>query len=350
MTKRRDVIRYGFGVLGAFAAADILAACTPSSVLASPSVAPLPASPSPLPPPETKTIRMAIGACDMPIFAAERNLRDEGFTDVQFSDSPAVPALTGGKADMVTMFVTTLAVNVEAGVPLLGLGGLHTGCAQVWAPTSVASMKDLVGRTVVVRSKAPTDNTYAYIAIGLKNAGIDPSAVNFVVQPDADLTKMYLDGKSDALFLAAQNTFAFQTNPANTGHVVLDQATEAPWSQEVCCVLATTTDWAKANPAAAKRALRAIYRAADSIPMDRADLAKASTDAGLFGGAKSVAVVRGAANMVPYAWRTYDLAESTRFHAKLLNGVGLLKMTPDEAVTQATDLRFTRQLQSEIVR
>ena len=161
MTTRRDAIRYGFGVLGAVAAADILAACSPSSVLASPSVAPLPASASPLPPPETKTIRMAIGACDMPIFAAERNLRDEGFTDVQFSDSPAVPALTGGKADLVTMFVTTLAVNVEAGVPLLGLGGLHTGCAQVWAPTSVASMKDLVGRTVVVRSKAPTDNTYA---------------------------------------------------------------------------------------------------------------------------------------------------------------------------------------------
>lgn len=345
VVKRREIIRLGVGIVGAVAAGDILAACAPAAVLA-----PASASPSPLPPPESTTIRLGIGACDLPIFAAERNLRDEGFTDVQFSDSPAVPALTGGKADLVTMFVTTLAVNVEAGTPLLGLGGLHTGCAQVWAPLGVATMKDLVGRTVVVRSKAPTDNTYAYIAIGLKNAGVDPSSVNFVVQPDADLTKMFLDGKSDALFLAAQNTFAFQTNPGNKGHVVLDQAMEAPWSQEVCCVLTTTTDWAKANPVAAKRALRAIYRAADSIPMDRADLAKVATDSGLFGGAKNVAVVRGAANMVPYDWRNYDLAESTRFHAKLLNQVGLSKMTPDEAVTRATDLLFSQQLRREIAR
>lgn len=345
MVKRREVIRLGFGIVGAVAAADVLAACAPGAVLAPPS-----ASPAPLPPPETTTIRLVLGACDLPILAAERNLKDEGFTDVQFADSPAVPSLTGGKADLVTMFVTTLAVNVEAGVPVLGLGGLHTGCAQVWAPTGVATMKDLRGRTVVVRSKAPTDNTYAYIAIGLKNAGVDPSSVNFVVQPDADLTKLFLDGKSDALFLAAQNAFAFQSNPDNTGHVVLDQAMEAPWSQEVCCVLATTTDWAKANPAAAKRALRAIYRAADSIPMDRADMAKVATDRGLFGGAKNVAVVRGAANMVPFDWRSYDLAGSTRFHAKLLNEVGLLKMTADESVTKATDLRFTKELQREITR
>jgi hypothetical protein len=39
-----------------------------------------------------------------------------------------------------------------------------------------------------------------------------------------------------------------------------------------------------------------------------------------------------------------------RFHAKLLNEVGLLKMTPDESVTKTTDVRFWRQLQSELKR
>ena len=47
-------------------------------------------------------------------------------------------------------------------------------------------------------------------------------------------------------------------------------------------------------------------------------------------------------------WRTYDVAESMPSHAKLLNEVGLLKMMPYESATRASDLRFSRQLQSEI--
>jgi NitT/TauT family transport system substrate-binding protein len=150
--------------------------------------------------------------------------------------------------------------------------------------------------------------------------------------------------------LAHIDAFAFRTNPANKGHVVLDQAMDAPWSKENCCVLTTTTAWANANPVAVKRALRAIYRAADGMPTDRADIAKVATDRGLFGGAPDVALVRGAANMVSYDWRNYDAAESMRFHVKLLNQVGLVKMTPDESVTKALDLRVERQLQTELKR
>ncbi len=347
MVNRREFIRFGVGVVGAVAVGDALAACASAATQAS-------ASPTPLPPPETTTIRLALNPCDLPIMAAERNLRDEGFTDVQLSDaggsSGALAALAAGKADLAAMFTPTLAVAVDAGKPLVGLGGLHTGCVQVWAPQGVATLKDLSGRTVVVRSKAPDDLTYSFLSIGLKNAGVAPGNVNFVVQSAADLTKLFLDGKNDALFLATTGAFAFQTNPANKGHVVLDQAMEAPWSKQNCCVLTTTTDWAKANPVAAKRALRAIYRAADAIPKDRADVAKVATDKGLFGGAQNVALVRGASNMVPYDWRKYDAAASMRFHAKLLNEVGLLKMTPDESVTKATDVRFWRQLQSELKR
>ena len=54
--------------------------------------------------------------------------------------------------------------------------------------------------------------------------------------------------------------------------------------------------------------------------------------------------------MVPYDWRTYDLADSMRFHAKLLNSVGLLKLTPDEVVTKVVDLHFTKELAIELKR
>jgi len=353
MLTRRQVLHRGVGAAAALTAAPLLAACGPASAPAPTATlaATVAATATPLPPPETTTIRLLLAACDLPIMAAASNLRDEGFTDVQFIDGAPLPALVGGKVDLAgSMFTYAPAVAVEAGQPVVALGGLHTGCVQIWAPQDVATLKDLRGRTVVVRSKAPDDTTYSFLAIAIKNAGLDPGSVNFVVQPDADLTKLFLDGKSDALFLAVQGAFAFQTNPANKGHLVLDQAMEAPWTQQVCCVLSTTTNWVKANPVAAKRALRAIYRAADNIPKDRADMAKVATDKGLFGGAPNVAVVRGAANMVSFDWRKYDTAESMRFHANLMNGVGLLKMTPDDAVTKATDLRFTRQLQTEITR
>jgi NitT/TauT family transport system substrate-binding protein len=344
---RREFMRLAALAGTGLAATSLLNACAPAPA-AIPT--PPPATSTPLPPPETTAIRLAIGACDLPMVAAERYLRDEGFTDVQFSDSAALAALMGGKADLGAALMPALATAVDAGRPVVGLGGLHPGCAQIWAPQNVATLKDLPGRTVVVRSKTPADFIYAFLAISLKNTGVDPGSVNFVVQSDADLTKLFLDGKNDALLLLATDAVAFQTNTANKGHIVMDQAMDAPWSQEDCCVLATTTEWVKANPSATKRALRAIYRAADAIPADRADAAKLATDKGLFGGAQNVALVRSASNMVRYDWRKYDVAESMRFHAKLLNEVGLLKMTADESATKATDLRIWRQLQSEITR
>lgn len=307
-------------------------------------------SPTPLPPPETKTIRLGLAPCDAPLMISERYLQEEGFTDIQFQAASGVALLTDGKADLLITFPPWLTSAADSGKAVVGIGPVHPGCVEFWAPPSVATLKDVRGHTVVVRGKTPDDAAYPYLAIGLKNVGVDPSEVNFVVDPAADLPKLFLEGKSDLLFLATTGLVAFKANPANKGHVVLDQTMDAPWSEQACCILTTTSDWLRANPVAAKRALRAIYRAADSLPKDRADAAKIATDKGLFGGAANVELVRGAANMVPVDWRTYDVAESMRFHAKLLNSVGLLKLTPDEVVTKVVDLRLTKELAIELKR
>ena len=351
MVGRRELIRRGFGLVAVVTIGDVIAACGPAAVSA-PSVAPatatLPPTPSPLPPPETTTIRLAPGACDAPLVLAEKFLKEEGFTDIQYSTVGGVPSLTDNKADLAAMFAPTLATAVDGGAAVISIGGLHPGCAEIWAPAGVATLKDLKGHTVIVRSKAPSDLAYSYMAIGLKNAGVDPSEVNFVVQADADLTKLFLEGKSDLLFLATTAAFGFKSNTANKGKVVLDQAMAEPWAGKNCCVLTTTTAWLKANPDAAKRTLRAIYRAADSAPKDRAEAAKIATDKGLFGGAANVELARGAANMVSYDWRKYDVTESMKFHADLLGAVGLLKGKPDETVTKSLDLRFAKELATEL--
>jgi methionyl-tRNA synthetase len=67
------------------------------------------------------------------------------------------------------------------------------------------------------------------MAMTLKQAGVDPKEVNWVVQADANPTQLFLDGKSAAVFVAANGVAALMKNPANKGHVIHSQAVEEPW-------------------------------------------------------------------------------------------------------------------------
>lgn len=352
---RRDLLRKGAGLAVVLVSVDALAACgsappaTAVKTTAAQTPSPAP-TPTPLAAPETTTIRLTAGPCDAPIMAAERFLREEGFTDVQITDAASIPAITGGKADLGQAFVTPLVAAIEAGKPIVGLAGLHPGCAEVWAPRAIASLKDLRGRTVIVRAKTADDLAYTFLAIALKESGVDPKDVNFVAQANADPTKEYLEGRSDAVFVTTTAAVALRANSANRGHVILEQTMAKPWSEPDCCILSANAEWTRANPVATKRAVRAVLRAADSLGADRGDAVKVATDKGLFGGAKNFESVRGAANMVPLDWRALDPARSVRFHAQLMADVGLSKMKADDAATKGTDLRVLRELQAELKR
>jgi len=279
--------------------------------------------------------------------AAERYLRQEGFTSIEITDAATGPALASGKADMGVMFPPSLANSVQEGQRVVGLGGLHPGCVEIWAQQGIGSVKDLRGRTIVVRSKALSDLSYSYTAVVLKYAGIDPKDVNFVVQADADLVRLYIEGKNDAVFVATTGAAALKANPANKGHIVHSMVMDDPWSKLDCCILVTTQDWYRTNPVAAKRAVRAIFRAADFQPADRADAVELVTNKGLFGGANNFDNVLTAANMVPANWRELDAEKSLRFYGQLLADVGLLKTSVDE-VAKALDLRILHELRTEL--
>jgi NitT/TauT family transport system substrate-binding protein len=349
MLDRRQLLRRGIGVAALVAAGDLIAACAPSDAGKPATPAP---SPTPLASPETTSLRLACVACDAPIMAAERYLRDEGFTDVQILGMPngraSVDAVLGGKADLGPAFAFEFAGAVQGRQPLIGLAGIHPGCIELWAIPSISSIKDLRGRTMVVRSKTGSDVGYLLAVMAVENAGIDPKDVNFVVQPDADLMKLYLEGKNDVVAASTTSAVTLRANPANKGHVILDAAMDEPWSRQDCCVIATTADWLRANPIAAKRAVRAILRAADQLPVDRAEAAKLVTDKGLFGGPSNFALVRGAANMVPLKWRELDAERSVRFYVRLMNAGGIVAATPDEVVAKTLDLRILRELREEM--
>jgi NitT/TauT family transport system substrate-binding protein len=345
MLTRREILRRGAGIGAVLSVGRLLGAY--GSVFAR--VSQMTAGPTPLPAPETTTIRIACAPCDAPIMIAERYLRQEGFTTIEISDAATGPALASGKIDMGIMFPPTLANSIQQGQRVVTLGGLHPGCAEIWAQQGIDSLKDLRGRTIVVRSKALGDLGYSYTAIVLKQAGVNPSDVNFVVQSDADPVRLYLEGKNDAVFVATTGAAALAANPANKGRMIHRMVRDDPWAKLDCCLLVTTQDWYRAHQAAAKHAVRAIFRAADFQPDDRSDAVKVATDKGLFGGANNFDNVVTAANMVPGNWRDLDAEKSVRFFSALLADVGLLKIGVDEVV-KAVDLRILRELRTELKR
>lgn len=339
MLGRREFFRRSAGVAAVLGAGRLLGMTTRTRQAV--------ASPAPLPTPETTTIRIGCNSCDAPIMIAEYYLRQEGFTKVEVTDGAAGQTLANGRIDMDVMFPSSLANNLEQGQRVVALAGLHPGCAEIWAPQHIRSLKDLRGKTIVVRSKVLGNLGYTYPAIVLKHAGVDPADVNFVVQADADPVRLYLDGKNDAVFVATTGAAALAANPANKGHIVHSQINDNPWAKLDCCLLVTTREWYRANPAATKHALRAIFRSADFQPHNRAGAVKFATGNGLFGGPKNYQNVLSAANMVPANWRELDAEKSVRFHGRLLADVGMLKISVDELVT-AVDLRILRELRAEL--
>ena len=64
------------------------------------------------------------------------------------------------------------------------------------------------------------------------------------------------------------------------GHVLVNSATDRPWSQYFCCMVAANREFIRKNPVAAKRALRAILKAADIVRVEPERTARFLVDKG----------------------------------------------------------------------
>jgi ABC-type nitrate/sulfonate/bicarbonate transport system substrate-binding protein len=122
---RRELLRRSLAVGATITGAGLLAACDrrPPSSATSPSAS--------LPPPETATVRIASPfACDAPLWMAKDFLREEGFTDVQWvPNAPGTAGwITSGVADVGPGHPEAIVAAIDAGVPIVTLAGLHTGC------------------------------------------------------------------------------------------------------------------------------------------------------------------------------------------------------------------------------
>ena len=136
-------------------------------------------------PPETTTIRLVKipGICVAPQYVAEELLRTEGFTDIQYFESPGsnpYPGFAAGKIDISMAFIAPFIIQVDAGVPIVLLGGVHAGCFELFGTERVNSIRDLKGKTVGVNQGSVSGSGFATIKT---DASLVPGGANAVVTP-----------------------------------------------------------------------------------------------------------------------------------------------------------------------
>lgn len=111
-------------------------------------------------------------------------------------------------------------------------------------------------------------------------------------------------------------------------------------------MLAGNTDYVTKNPAATKRVIRAILKAADICAAEPQKVARMLTDGG-YTTEYDYAVQ--SLQEVPYMnWRDYDPADTMRFFGLRLHEAGLITSNPNTIIANGTDWRFFNELKREL--
>ncbi len=285
--------------------------------------------------------------CQAPQYVADELLRAEGFTDVQYVPKPGAvgitEALASGEANINNHFVAPSLIRVEAGDPIVILGGLHIGCFEVFAGERVRTVRELRGKTVAVLELGSSQ--HVFLSTIIAHIGLDPRRdVNWVTAPAAESMRLLAEGKVDAFL-------GFPPEPQElrakkVGHVIVNSTLDRPWSQYFCCMIIGNRDFVRKHPVATKRALRAILKANTICALEPERAARHLVDKGF---TPRFDYALQALKDIPYAaWRSYDPADTIRFYALRLHEAGMIKSSPQKILAQGTDWRFLDELKKEL--
>jgi NitT/TauT family transport system substrate-binding protein len=302
------------------------------------------------PPPETSRIRLTQSAaiCTAPQLVAGELLRSEGFTDVQYQDltrptTGPLPEVASGQADIGITFSGPTIIQIDRGDPVVVLGGIHPGCFELFGTERVRSLTDLRGRKIAVISKG--SSPHVFLSAMLAHVGLDPRKdVEWVTRPRLESVELLRAGEVDAYMGFPPEPQALRAG--KVGHVVVNSATDRPWSQYFCCVLVANREFVRKHPAATKRALRAFAKATDICALEPARVARALVEKKWTDREDhALQTLR----ELPYGrWREFNPEDTIRFYALRLHEAGMIKATPQRIIAQGTDWRFLNELKKEL--
>ncbi len=305
------------------------------------------------PPPETTRIRLSKvpSVCVAPQYVAEEFLTSEGFTDVRYVGEkgagvggiPLAKAMGAGEVDVAMNFAAPLVVSLDAGEPIIVLGGVHVGCFELFGSERVRTISDLKGKTVAVPQRNSPQHTF--IASIVSQVGLDPNRdITWLEHPPAEAKRLLAEGKIDGFL-------GFPPDPQELrarkiGRVLLNSAVDRPWSQYFCCLVSANREFVRRHPVATKRALRAILKGDQLCAVEPGRGARAFADRGFPG---APAYVRQAMTEIPFGrWREYNPEETVRFYALRLREAGMVRGSPQKLIADGTDWRFLNELKKEL--
>ena len=157
--------------------------------------------------------------------------------------------------------------------------------------------------------------------------GLDPRVdINWFVSRPAESAQVLADGKVDALI--GFPPVPQELRAKKIGHVVVNSAVDKP----VVAVLLLhpgrePRSSAEQHPVAAKRALRAILKAADICASEPERAAQGMVDRRLH---PNYDYALQTMKDIPYnRWREYDPEDTVRFYALRLHEIGMIKSSPE---------------------
>ena len=296
------------------------------------------------PPPEITTVRLAKFPviCFAPQYVCEALLRAEGFTDVRYvdTDGAAIASDLGrGKFDFATSLALHHIVGIDAGAPITIVSGVHAGCYELFAHPGIRGIADLKGKKVGLNA------TPELIEMMAAYVGLDPKKdLTLVSDPEAKPLELFAEGKLDAYLALPPEPQ--ELHARKIGHVIVRTALDRPWSQYFCCALAGNAEFIARHPAATKRVVRAILKAADLCASEPERVAQRLVEGGF---APRYDYALQTLNENPYGhWREYDAEDSIRFYALRLHELGMIKSGPKRILADGTDWRFLDELKREL--
>ena len=300
------------------------------------------------PPPETTRIRLVeiSGICIAPQYVAKDLLKSEGFTDVSYVGVPstgfeAARAIAAGKGDITISFVAPLVVQIDAGDPIVMIGGVHAGCFVLFGTERVRAVRDLKGKTVGVQAFGSSQ--HVFLASMMAHVGLDAKKdVNWAMHSPRESMRLLAEGRIDAFLAFPPETQELRAR--KIGHVILESGKDRPWSQYFCCLVGGNGDFVRKHPVATKRALRAILKASNLCALEPQRAARLIAERG-YDYDYSLETLKD----IPYdKWRDYDAEDSVRYYALRLQEAGMIKSSPQKIIAQGTDWRFLNELKREL--
>ena len=297
---------------------------------------------------ETTRIRLYewTGVCIAPQFVAEELLKAEGFTDVQYvraepSGQLPNPLLASGAVDINSQFSAPSILRIEAGDPVVFLGGMHVGCFELFGIGQIRAVRDLKGKRVAIPAFGSPH--HVFLASMAAYVGLDPSRdINFVTYPANQSMQLLADSKIDALL--SFPPVPQELRAKKIGHVILNSSVDRPWSQYFCCMISGNREFVRKHPAATKRAMRALLKAVDLCVAMPERPARIVADRGY-----PYEYALQAVREIPYAkWRDYDPEDAVRFYSLRLRDAGMIKSSPNKILADGADWRFWNELKREL--